>query len=471
MLQRFFSGVEARRLCALGGPIFIAQLSQVGMTFVDTIMTGRYNTESMAAVAVAGSIWVPLSLLAAGSLFSLPPMTAQLVGAGRWRETAHLLRQGIWLTLCISVLFIGIFQVLSRQLDVFGLDAATAELSGAYLRAVLWGLPGFMLYVNVRSFLEGYSRTRPDMIIGVLGLTLNIPCNYILIYGKFGLPALGAVGCGISTTFCYWVMALCMAFYVRRAPQYRDLQPLFLPIGRKRPSVIPAFPLVDRALMLRILRIGLPNALALFCEVSLFSVTALLLAPLGISVVAGHQVAINVSSMLFMVPLSLSITTAIRIGHSLGGKDPARARAVGRTALTMSVLFALIFAVIIVLFRHDIVRQYNTDPAVVALAGHLLIYAVAYQVVDGLQAVGLGILRGYNDTRIIFLVCLPAYWGIGLPTGFILARTDWIVPAMGAQGFWIGYLLALGFGACCYLTRVRRLFALDDAAVQVKIRR
>ena len=476
MSRRFFSWTEARRFYAIGLPIFIAQLSQVGMNFADTAMTGQASAEDMAAVAVAGSIWAPLSLLGLGSLFALPPLTAQMVGAGDRNGAAHLLRQGIWLTCGISVLFMSLFYAVSWHMAAFGLEPELARLAGGYLRAILWGMPGFMLFVNQRSFLEGFSRTRPAMIIGMLGLTFNVPCNYVLIYGKFGLPALGAVGCGVATALCYWFMALAMLYYLRRDPQYRDLHPIYAPLfsrraARQRDGSAPEHPRFDPALILRILRIGLPSALALFFEVSLFAVTAILLAPLGTVAVAGHQIATNFSTLMFMFPLALGMTATIRVGHCLGADKMEQARVAARTALGLSVLFALAIAVCTVAFRYGIVRIYNDDPVVTALAAHLLFYAACYQVVDGLQTVALGVLRGYNDTRIISVICCLAYWVIGLPLGFTLARTDWIVPAMGPAGFWIAYITALSFGACCYLWRVRFLHHLGDAAIRARVRR
>ena len=425
----------------------------------------------MVALSVAGSIWASLSRLGLGSLFALPPLTAQMVGGGDRHGAAHLLRQGIWLTCGISVLFMSLFYAVSWRMAAFGLEPELARLAGGYLRAILWGLPGFMLFVNQRSFLEGFSRTRPAMIIGMLGLAFNVPCNYVLIYGKFGLPALGAVGCGVATALCYWFMALAMFYYLRRDPQYRDLHPIYAPLFSRRADGAKRRPRFDPALMLRILRIGLPSALALFFEVSLFAVTALLLAPLGTVAVAGHQIATNFSTLMFMFPLALGMTATIRVGHSLGAARMGQARVVARTALGLSVMFALVIAVCTVSFRYGIVRIYNDDPVVTALAAHLLFYAACYQVVDGLQTVALGVLRGYNDTRIISVICFVAYWIIGLPLGFTLARTDWIVPALGPAGFWIAYITALSFGACCYLWRVRFLHRLDDAAIRARVRR
>ena len=187
--------------------------------------------------------------------------------------------------------------------------------------------------------------------------------------------------------------------------------------------------------------------------------------------VAGHQIALNFGALVFMVPLSISMTATIRVGRCLGAQQAERAKIVARTALTLSVVFALLIAAVTVLFRHGIVAMYTQDTAVAALAMQLLLYQAGYQIVDGLQVTGIGILRGHNDTRIISVICFVAYWIIGLPLGFALARTDLLVPATGAVGFWIAYIVALGFGAGCYLLRVRYLHALTVEDMLMRVRR
>lgn len=468
-MKNFFSWMEARCYYKIGLPIFIAQLSQTGMTFADTAMTGQYNAEDMAAVAVAGSVFAPVALLGVGCLLALPPLTAQMVGGGKHKKTTHLLRQGIWLTLAICIPIMIFFQIISHQLELFGLSPRMANLSGGYLRALLWGMPAFMFFVNQRSFFEGFSRTRPAMIIAMLGLLLNVPCNYILIYGKLGLPPLGAVGCGIASAICYWFMALAMMYYLRRDPQFRDLHPLFTPFRKNRPIDEPVF---DWHLMFRALRIGFPSALALFFEVSLFALSAILLAPMGTIMVAGHQIAQNYGSLVFMIPLAIGMTATIRVGFCCGAKKPVQARISAMTALSLSVVFALLICLLSIVFRHGIAAIYNNDPQVLDLAMRLMFYVGAYQLVDGLQMTGIGVLRGYNDTRIISVICFIAYWIIGLPLGYALARTDWICDSpMGAEGFWISYIFALGFGALCYWLRVRFLQSLPPEDLLARVRR
>ena len=468
-MSSLFSWQEARRYYKIGLPIFIAQLSQTGMTFADTAMTGQYNAEDMAAVAVAGSVFAPVALFGIGCLLALPPLSAQMVGNGKPRKAAHLLRQGIWLSLALCIPLMIFFQLISRRLELFGLAPQMAALAGGYLRALLWGLPAFMFFVNQRSFFEGFSRTRPAMIIGLLGLALNIPCNYILIYGKFGLPPLGATGCGIASSLCYWFMALAMSYYLRIDPQFKNLRPLFTPFRKNRPKDEPVF---DLPLILRALRIGFPSAIALFFEVSLFALSAILLAPLGTVVVAGNQIAMNYGALVFMFPLAIGMTATIRVGYCCGAQKPALARLSASTALWLSLFFALLIGAATIIFRHGIASIYNNEPQVLALAMHLMFYVGAYQVADGLQMTGIGVLRGYNDTRIISIICFIAYWIIGLPLGYALALTDWICSApLGAEGFWIAYIIALGFGALCYWLRVRYLHSLPPEILLARVRK
>ena len=463
----FFSPLEAGRLIRLGIPVYVAQMSNMGMAFVDTAMTGQASAADMAAVALAGSLWAPISLFGVGVLQVMTPLSAQLVGAGLYQRTPHLMRQGIWCALLLALPLMCFFQIISHYLTLFGLTPDMAALSGGYLRAMVWGLPGLFLFVGVRGFLEGYSRTRPAMVIGMLGLLLNVPTNYVLIYGKLGFPALGAVGCGVATALCFWFMALSMIFYVRRDAAAQKFSAVFRPLWRPDPGQSR----VDWATVRRIFRIGLPGALALLFEVSLFAVTAILLAPLGTITVAGHQIAMNFGGLLFMVPLAMSFTATIRVGHCLGAGLWTHARLAAWTAMILGGSFALINSLGTVLLRHQIVLIYNNDPAVVALAAHLLLYAAAFQVIDAIQAVGIGILRGYNDTRVISLVCFGAYWLVGLPVGYGLARTEFFGPAWGAAGFWLAYLLALGLGALCYTLRIIYLHRQDGDDLRRRIGR
>jgi MATE family multidrug resistance protein len=462
-----FSRDEARRIFYLAVPVFFTQLSQMLIGVVDTIMTGHYRTADMAAVAVATSLWLPVSLFGIGVLLALTPLIAQRLGAGDRKSAPHLLRQGVMLSLTLSVPLIAVLLLIAHNIHWFGLEPDLARVAAGYLCAVSCGLPGFLLFIGVRSLLDGDAHTRPSMIIALCGLCLNIPLNYMLIYGRFGLPELGGVGCGVATAIVYWFMSIALIWYTRKAASYKDLQPFYSPLWRGLPEI----PRLDVSLMARILRIGVPSALALLFEVSCFALCPLLLATLGTIEVAGFQVAMNFGGLVFMIPLSLGITSTIRVGRCLGEGNPVAARTASWTALSIGLAIACVTCAASLILRYEIAYLYTDDPLVLALAEYLLLYAAAIQLLDAIQSVCLGSLRGYNDTLFISVVNFGGYWCLGLPLGFVLARTDLLVPAMGAAGFWTAIVLSLALLSLVYLWRLRRLHRLGSLAVRRLIER
>jgi MATE family multidrug resistance protein len=440
---------EAKKIGRIAVPVFFGQMSQMLMGVADTIMTGRYSTEDMAAVALATSLSMPVSLCGIGLMLVIAPFVAQRTGAGERGAVPHLLRQGILLALAISAPLAALLLHLADSVSFFGMEGALGGICAGYLRAVTCGLPGMLLYIAVRGLPDGDARVRPSMLIAFGGLILNIPCNYILIYGMFGLPAMGGVGCGAATALVNWFMAAALIFYTCKAASYRDLRPLYAPLFR--------FPAPDFALMARILRIGLPGALAMLCEMGCFAAAALLLAPLGATVVAGHQAAMNFCGVLFMLPLSLGITCTIRVGRRLGEARPAAAGETIRTAVRVGLCLAFFASAGTVFFRHEIAALYSGDPHVRVLAAHLLLYAALFQPADFVQVISAGALRGYNDTRFILTASFAGYWCLGLPAGFVLARTNLLLPAMGAAGFWAGFMISAAALALALQWRLRRL--------------
>ncbi|WP_210528588.1 MATE family efflux transporter [Pantoea ananatis] len=443
-MQKYLT--EARQLLALAIPVILAQVAQTAMGFVDTIMAGAVSATDMAAVAVGTSIWLPAILFGHGVLLALTPTIAQLNGSGRRERIAEQLRQGFWLAFFLSLLIMLVLwnagYVIRSMHDI---DPLLAEKAEGYLHALLFGAPGYLFFQVMRNQCEGLSKTKPAMVLGFLGLMLNIPLNYIFIYGHFGMPALGGVGCGVATASVYWAMFFCMRFWVRRMRSMRDIR------------VESRWSAPSRVIMQRLTGLGLPVALALFFEVTLFAVVALLVSPLGIVNVAGHQIALNFSSLMFVLPLSMGVAATIRVGYRLGQGSTEQARVAAWTAQGVGVSMAVITAIFTVTFRHQIAQLYNDNPAVVTLAAQLMMLAAIYQISDSIQVIGSGILRGYKDTRSIFFITFIAYWLLGLPSGYILALTDWVVPRMGPAGFWCGFIVGLTSAAVMMLWRVRRL--------------
>ncbi|CNC04743.1 multidrug efflux protein [Yersinia enterocolitica] len=438
--------VEARSLLALAIPVVIAQLSQTAMGVVDTIMAGSVSATDMAAVAVGTSIWLPAILFGHGLLLALTPTVAQLNGSGRRNQIAHQVRQGFWLAFCVSVLImVVIYNSDHIIMRMHNIDPVLADKAVGFLHAIMWGAPGYLFFQVLRNQCEGLSKTKPGMVIGFIGLLVNIPINYIFIYGKLGAPALGGVGCGVATGTVYWVMFLMMRWYVTRACSQQDIK---LEKGFAAP---------DWQVMKRLGGLGLPVALALFFEVTLFAVVALLVSPLGIVAVAGHQIALNFSSLMFMLPMSLSVAATIRVGFRLGQGSVDDARVAAYTSIAVGLMLACVTAIFTVVFREHIALLYNKTPEVVVMASHLMLLAALYQLSDAIQVIGSGVLRGYKDTRSIFFITFTAYWLLGLPSGYLLGLTDYVVPAMGPSGFWIGFVIGLTSAAILMVLRIRWL--------------
>jgi len=451
---------EARQLLALAIPVILAQVAQTAMGFVDTIMAGAVSATDMAAVAVGTSIWLPAILFGHGLLLALTPTVAQLNGSGRRERIAEQVRQAYWLAFFVAILIMVLLwnagYLIRAMQDI---DEQLALKAEGYLHALLWGAPGYLFFQVMRNQCEGLSKTKPGMVMGFIGLLVNIPLNWIFIYGHFGMPALGGVGCGVATGSVYWVMFLVMRLWVRRMGAMRDIRMA----SRWSPP--------SRAVLQRLFSLGLPVALALFFEVTLFAVVALMVSPLGIVDVAGHQIALNFSSLMFVLPLSLGVATTIRVGYRLGQGSAEQARVAAWTAQGVGVCMVAITALFTVIFRHQIALLYNDNPEVVALAAQLMLLAAIYQFSDSIQVIGSGILRGYKDTRSIFFITFIAYWLLGLPSGYTLAMTDWVVPRMGPAGFWCGFIIGLTSAAVMMLWRIRRLQQLPAQVILARAAR
>ncbi|MBN6065690.1 MATE family efflux transporter [Aggregatibacter actinomycetemcomitans] len=437
---------EAKKLIAIAIPILFAQIAQNSMGLVDTIMAGRVSAADMAAISVGASIWLPLVLFGHGLLLALPPTISYLNGSGQRKRIAHQMRQGIWIAFfsCIPLaLLIYNSDFVLQKMDM---EQRLADITIGYLHAMVWGLPGYLLMVNFRCLNDGIAKTKPAMVITFLGLLLNIPLNYIFIYGKLGVPAFGAVGCGIATAIVNWVMCLLMLAYCMRAKSQRDLK-VFANII-ERPNM--------RTLG-KLLKLGFPIAMALCCEVALFALTSLFLSPLGTDVVASHQIALNTSAFVFMLPMSLGMATTILVGQRLGEKSPNGAKQVTYSALAVGLSIAVITAFLTVTLREQIAGIFVKDAEVIAMGSTLLLLAALYQFSDTIQVIIGGVLRGYKDTQAILYITLFCYWVVGMPLGYTLARTDLIIPGgIAAKGFWIAFVVSLTIAAVLLFFRLRK---------------
>jgi len=429
-LAHFIS--HSKSLLKLTYPILIAQLIQNLMGFVDIVMAGRVSATDLAAVAVANSVWLPLILTIYGLIMALSAIVSQLSGARKYSDVVEQTYQTAWIALVLGLSLTALYYILTPIIaPLVSLEGNLEELMFGYLGYIVWGAPGYCLYLVLRNYSEGLSYTKPTMIISIIGLLVNIPANYIFIYGKFGMPALGGAGCGLATALVYWSMFISMLIYC------------FYSKVLKQANLFSTFHWPVFAEIKTILALGIPIALSLLFEVSLFAIVALMLVPFGSQVVASHQVALNFTGLIFMVPLSIAMAATIKVGYAVGDKNYKQARDYTLYSIILGLALACFTALITVLFRTQIAGIYSTEAPVIELAASLMLLAAVYQFSDTIQVVSAGALRGYKDTKSILYITFVSYWLIGLSVGLILGMTDWVVPKMGPFGFWIGFIVGL----------------------------
>lgn len=426
---------EATTLLKLTAPLVLGQLSQTAMGFVDTVMAGRYSAVDLAAVAVGSSIFFPVFLFMIGLLAAVTPLVAQAHGRGNPAAARHAIRQGMAIGLVIGLLLMPLLWLMTPVMVWMGVSAEVIPITGEYLFAVSWGLPLVGIFLALRNGGDGFAKPRLSMFAGFFGLLVNIIANYLLIYGKLGLPALGGAGCGWATSLSLLAMLLFMAFLLKKS-RIRGTENLFVPRAGTTGASTASF-----------FRLGLPIGLALFIECSIFALIALFIAKLGAQVVASHQIALNFTSLLYMLPYSLSTALTVRVGYAIGAQRIDQLRRTMATGLGLALAGATLTCLLILGFSAQIAALYSPDPVVRQLAATLLCLAAIFQLPDAMQANCAGILRGCKDTRVPLLLMLFAYWVIGLPLGYGLGLGGLGGLEPGPQGFWIGLICALTIAA------------------------
>lgn len=422
---------EAAHTLKLGLPVIAAQLLQMSMNFVDTVMAGNLSAEALAAVAVGGAVFIPFIMLAAGIMMAITPIVAQLYGARNIQEIGINARQGLWLSQLLAIPVFFAIRNLGIVMELLDVTQELIPVAIGYLQAISWGIFPLCAYMALRFFNEGMSVTRPSMYFALIGVLVNIPANYILMYGKLGFPQLGAVGCGYASSIVGLVMFLGMLIFTMNHKPYRRFE------------IFSSFKKPEWSYLKEILRVGVPIGLSSTMEVTMFALVSLLMGSLSAVAVAGHQVAINFSAMTFMVPFGLSTAITTRVGNAIGKKSIHEARRRGFVGITLSTFFMSLTAIIMFTIPDLITSIYTQNEAVQQVAISLLYMAAIFQISDGLQVSSYGALRGLKDTTVPMYVNLFAYWVVGLPLGYYLG----ITLNFGPQGLWMGLIAGLTVAA------------------------
>ena len=431
---------DAARTARLAAPLAAGHLSHGLVGFIDTVVAGHHGTATLASVSVGAALfWLPM-MAPMGTLMALPPSVSQLDGGGRRDEIAPLFRQALWLAAGLGALLFALMSLLPLALGPMGIAPDIVPGATAFLHAIRWGIPGFTLYLAMRYLSDGLHWSMPTMLLGFGGLLLLAPAGYVLTNGLFGLPELGAAGVGIASALMFWLQAIAFAVYLWRARRFADLG-LFARWDRPHGKTLR-----------ELLRTGLPIGVTVTMEGGLFVATALLIGRLGEVPAASHQIALNVASLCFMVPFGLAEATTVRVGHALGRGDREGVRRAAFAGFTLALATQAGSALLMLLGHQAIAGLYTTDPAVIALAGSLLLYAALFQFPDGIQVVSAGALRGLKDTRVPMWLAALAYWGIGMPVGAGLG----LALGWGARGMWLGLTAGLTVAAVLLCRRFLR---------------
>jgi MATE family multidrug resistance protein len=441
---------ESGALMNLSVPIILTQLATQAMGFVDTTMAGQVSAADLAAIALGASLWIAVLLLLRGVIMALTPVVAFHRGARDFDSISIEFFQMVWLALTSSALLIAYLVSAKPILEWIGVASEIIPIASDYAYALAFGVPGIALFYTLNGFCEGMNNTKAPMIISVIGLLVNIPVNYVLIYGKFGFPELGAVGCGWATSLVYWLMSALLYSYIRGHHHFKTI----IRFSDAKPRLAEIF---------NLLKLGLPIGMNIAVCGSIFAVIALLIGRIGAENVAAAQIALNISSMTYVIPMSISFGITIRVGHALGAKDDVGAVERSKIGIVVAAMLSLCSVAMFLLFPDWIIRLYTTDPAVSATAATLLVFTAMYQFSDALQTSANGALRGYKDTKVPMILAIASYWGLALPLGVVLGLTDRIVPAMGEKGFWVGILSGLTVAALLMLLRLRTVIKRRDS--------
>jgi MATE family multidrug resistance protein len=421
-------------------PLVISQLTVMMIGVVDTIMSGHLGTIPLAAVSIGGAIWGVGVMFVLGVFMAIPPMISEFDGADEHHKIGPLVRQLMWLSLIIGFVFFIIIRNLTPLFTLFGTRLEVIPFAIDYLQSISWGILSFPLFLVFRYVADGLSHTRMTMYISFLGLALNIPLNYILMFGHFGIPAMGVSGCGFASAIVITIQTIIFGLVLTKHRWFRYL------------SIFSHIEKIDKAVIFKVLSLGLPIGMALFAEGGFFSVVTMLASSLSPEVIAAHQISLNFASVLFMVPLGMSMAITIRVGNAVGRGSKIDTRRAGMIGIGLIFIVQIFLAGFMFAFPEMVVNLYTKDIDVQNIAIQLLFFAAIFQLSDGIQVAAAGALRGIKDTKFLMYATIIAFWGFGF------AASWWFCfeKNLGAVGLWVGLILGLSIVAVLNFIRFHK---------------
>ena len=422
-------------------PILIYQLANFSASFVDTTMTGQYDTLHLAGVSMATSLWIPFFDLLIGIVSALVPIIGHHLGQGKKEKIASDFYQFIYLSLGLSlILFALVFVGAPLVLAHLGLEPLVEEVAKDYLWYLALGIIPLLLFSTIRSLFDALGLTKLSMYLMLLLLPLNGTFNYALIYGAFGFPEMGGAGAGLGTSLAYWVLLLISLLVAVKHPKVRVYE-----LWKIRP--------LEKKSLIEGIRLGLPIGGTFFAEVVIFSVVGLVMAKFSSLIIASHQAAMNFSNLMYAFPMSISTSMSIIVSYEIGANRPDDVKKfckLGRLTALGIAGFTFLFLYIL---RDRVAALYGSYTEFIRMTSVFLTYSLFFQLADTFAAPLQGILRGYKDTQVPFYLGLIAYWGISLPLGFFLDH----FTSLGPYGYWIGLIASLVMSGILFQWRLNRL--------------
>jgi len=419
----------------------LGQLAVVGMTVTDIYMAGQVSADSLAALQLGGSIWAMISLLVIGIMIGNSPIIGNYWGAGQPDRVRFQFQQGLWLALPMSIAVCCAILLGIQLLERLDISPEVFRIARGYLLPYL--ITGFMFpaFFAFRSSFEGVGDTRPVMIFNAIAFFLNGILDYILVFGKLGLPAMGGIGAAWATTVVMTFLLFAMAAYGRYAG------------NMKRLRLYQQFAAPSAAAIVGILRLGIPIALMIAAEIGFFAIIPMMIAHLGANVLGAHAITNNLDSLAYMIPLGLGQALTIKVSHSMGRGEPLEARQICLTGFKLIFVFALILGSLKILLRHDFAQLFSPEPEVQIIAASLFFFSAALGCFDSMQMASSGALRGYKDAKVPLIIQIIAFWVIAFPIAYSLALTDLWGEPIGVYGFWIGLVIAACLASLMMLYR------------------
>ncbi|MFC3414153.1 MATE family efflux transporter [Algoriphagus hitonicola] len=425
----------------LAYPVVLSQLGQVSVGVADSMMVGQLGAVPLAAASLANSIFFVLLMFGMGVSMGITPLVSIAEGKTKNLRIGRLFQHGLWINIGTALILTIIILGLSQGLYHLDQPEEVVDIAIPYLFVITASLFPFMIFQTFKQFAEGLSQTRQAMYVTIIANLVNVLLNYVLIFGKWGAPEMGLMGAGWATLISRILMPLLMGWYVMKSSRYKLFKIQWT--GKKL-----SFPMINR-----ILKIGIPTGFQYIFEVSAFGSAAIMMGWIGVNALAGHQIALNLASISYMMAAGLSTAGMIRVSNQIGKNNRKAMREAGMVVFGMVLVFMATTAILFVTLRNFLPTLYIDDPEVIAMSATLLIIAGMFQLSDGVQVVGLGVLRGMEDVKFPTWITLLAYWVLGLPLGYFLA----FELEMGAVGVWYGLLIGLSITAVVLFYRFHKL--------------